>query len=123
MLSRCNKALTLIEVLVTVAILSTAIVFLFRSFATALYVAKFSQDITLGCYLAEDKLGQIIHLKGNLPEAGPEIIQAKNFNWKYEILDTDNPDLKTLKVVVSWKENPKEKEYEMDFSTTRLYPH
>lgn len=116
MKSRLNRAFTLIEVLITVAILSSAIIFVFRSFATALTSVKFSQDLTRACYLAEDKLWEInqYSLNGNsLPEQGSE----DKFRWEYEISPASEPNLEELKLNVYWKKNKKESDYSLQFST------
>ena len=123
MASRYNRrGFTLIEVLITVGILSTAIVFLLRSFTASIAAGKFSQDITLGCYLAEEKLWEIETAFKIVGMAMPEVkeveIQNRKFNWKFATADTAPPsDLKALKLEVFWKENMREKEYTMDFLT------
>lgn len=117
---RYVKGFTLIEILITVAIVSTAIIFLLRSFTASLGSARFSQHITLACYLSEQKLLEIerILVKGaDYPESGTETLQNKRFNWRREIRDTDKPDLKELKFTVGWQENLREKEYSMEFLT------
>lgn len=111
---------TLIEVLITVAILSTSIIFLFRSFTVSLSSAKFSQDITLGCFLAEEKIWDVIYAYNHslkLPDPAKETLQNKDFNWTYSIADTDNDKIKELKFTVSWKENAREKAWPLEVST------
>ena len=123
MISVMNKraaGFTLIEVLITVAILLTAIVFLFRSFATSLTTAQFSQNTTLACYLAEEKLFDIQNsyaYKKMLMDEGTQALQNINFRWKYEISDTDNEGLKKLDLLIIWKEKNRAREYSMDFTT------
>lgn len=120
MVSKFSKAFTLLEVLITVAILSTAITFLFRSFTAVLSSAQFSQYISLACYLSEDKLWEIEQANtggSGFPESGSAMQQNKNFNWRYEIQDTDHQDLKELNFIVSWKVKTREKEYLMEFLT------
>lgn len=117
---RLSKSFTLLEVLIAVAVLSTVIIFIFRSFAASLASTRFAQDISLACYLAEEKLWEIeeAYAAGSkLAESGAQEIQNKNFNWRYEILDIGNPDLKELQLTVSWKENVREKEYLLEFLT------
>ena len=120
-ISKFNKAFSLIEVLITVAILATAVIFLFRSFGSSLAAARFSQDITLATYSSENKLWEIeqVNLLGkNFALSGTEKIQNKDFNWNYIIeIDPNNPNLKQLNFVISWKEKAKVKEYSMEFST------
>lgn len=121
MISKFNRSFSLLEVLITVAILSTATTFVFRSFTTSLYSSRFSQNITLACYLAEDKIWEIEQSYKDalkLPDhPGKETVQDRNFNWDYEISETKSPDLKQLKFTVTWKENIREKDYSMEFLT------
>ena len=117
---KTSGAFTLLEVLIAVGILSTAIIFIFRSFTAALASVRFSQNITLACYLAEAKFWEVERSYisgGKIPDPGKEKIQEKDFHWSYEILDTAEPDLKLLKLAVSWKENQREKEYPLEFFT------
>jgi len=107
---RFNKGFTLLEVLITVAILSTAIVFIFRSFIASLSASRLAQEISLACFLAEDKIWEI---EANYPQALPqnperEIIQGINFGHRYEILNSDYPGLKELKSSVFWREGKKD---------------
>jgi len=123
-----NKSFSLIEVLITVGIVSGVIIFIFRCFAASLGMSLFSQHISLGCYLAEDKLWQIEQAWQNntekLPRPGVEKIQDRDFKWDYEISDSDpdatNTTLKNLKLEVSWQENFREKDYSLEFFTTLL---
>lgn len=117
---RYNKAFSLIEVLITVAILSTAIIFVFRSFTASLNTARFSQDITLASFLAEDKLWNIekkFIANAALPFSGSEIMQNRTFNWDYKITETQIANLSQFKFTVSWKENVREKQYPIEFFT------
>lgn len=122
MASKSNKAFSLLEVIITVAILSTAIVFVFRAFTTVLSSVKFSQNITLACFLAEDKLWEIENkqkdTKGPLSTAsGTEKIQEQDFNWDYTVTEIQDLNLVELKFNVNWKENVREKEYVLNFAT------
>lgn len=119
---KSNKAFTLLEVLITVAILSTAIVFVFRSFTTSLSSTKFSQNITLACYLAEGKLWEIEEKQKQktepLIESNQDSVemQGRTFNWQYETT-LKEPDLNIIKVnlVLSWQENTRKELYTMEF--------
>lgn len=120
---KSNKAFTLLEVLITVAILSTAIVFVFRSFTASLSSVKFSQNITLACYLAKSKLWEIEqYYKNNLelPASGEETVQNKKFNWSYEITVSETSNLEQLKLTISWQENIREAPYTIEFLTYLL---
>jgi len=113
-----NRAITLIEALVTVAILSTAIVFVFRSFATAFSANRFAQNLTLACYLAQDKMWQVEMVnpkERRIQDNGSEKIQNRDFNWKYEIVKTSTDRLSKLRFTISWQESAREKEYPVEF--------
>lgn len=116
---KSNKAFSLAEVLISVAVLSTAIVVILRSFTASLSSVRFSQNITLACFLTKNKLweiGQKYKVDSSaLKDAGSELIQDRNFNWEYEISDTEISGLKQLKFIVSWKEKAREKEYSLEF--------
>lgn len=120
MKSKFNNAFSLLEVLITVGILSVAVITIFRSFAASLSAARFSQHISLASYLTEGKILEIEQAyKKNLTtqDYGVTSFASTNFNWHYEILDTQKEDLKELKFIVSWKENQREQEYPMEFLT------
>ncbi len=126
MASKSNKAFSLLEVLITVAILSTAIVFVFQSFTASLSSSKFSQNITLACYLVESKLWEIEQkqkqdTKPLEPAQGAEKIQGRDFNWSYEIKELDSalPELEQLTLTLSWEEK-RENPYTLEFSTYLL---
>lgn len=114
--SKSNRAFSLLEVIITVAILSTAIVFVFRAFTTVLSSVRFSQNINQACFFAEDQLWKI---ENNFPlTANPEeenTPQTK-FTYNYTLTDTDIPELKQLKLVVSWEEKRKNP-YSLEFFT------
>jgi len=120
--SKSNKAFSLLEVLITVAILSTAIIFIFRSFTASLSAVRFSQDITLACYLAEDKFWEMKQKqkKSIRPlnyEQGTEELQGRQFNWVYQTSKLEDSDLIKLQFDVSWRHKIKEKEYTITFLT------
>jgi len=116
-----RKAISLIEVLITVAILTGGIVFVFRSFMTSLSAANLSQNIMLASYLAEDKLWQVEAAqkqKISLENSGLETvnIQSREFSTKYEILPTTIKSLSKLNISAAWLRD-KRNSYSVDFST------
>ncbi|MDD2751646.1 MAG: type II secretion system minor pseudopilin GspI [Candidatus Omnitrophica bacterium] len=99
--SRSNKGFTLIEVLVTIAIVSTAITFIFRSFATLLSSQKMSQNMILACFLAEEKIFIISEEQKKSSSAlgyreGAEQLQGNQFDWNASLLDSADPGLVQL---------------------------
>lgn len=122
---KSNSAFSMIEVLITTVILSTAIVFVFRSFSMSLAAARFSQNLTLACYLAEDKIAEIEERQkyerdALTSENGQEDIQNTEFNYAYELSASEDPRLINLNFNTSWQEGMREKEYRVAFSTALL---
>ncbi len=122
MVSRFNKAFTLLEVLIALAILSTAIVFIFRSFTASLSSVKFSQNITLACFFAENKIWELEQeqkAKADLIESrqGNQKLQGKDFRWAYQVERLGSSDLAYLEFIVYWQENLREKECSLEFDT------
>lgn len=46
---------------------------------------------------------------------GTEELEGKDFNWNYDILNTDSGKLKKLRLNLSWKEARRGKDYSMEF--------
>jgi hypothetical protein len=101
---------------VAVAVLSTAIIFIFRSFTTILSLTKLNQNIASACLLAEGKLWEIEQrhkdLKEPIPNRGKETIRGRDFEWEYstEVLQTEATALTKLEFNIGWKENAKRTE-------------
>ena len=121
-LRHTNKAFSLAEVLITVAILSSAIVLLLQSFTTSLSATRLSQHIELASLLAESQLLDVIqnYAGGNELPGGStkqEKIEGLNFDLNFQLSDTDYTGLKKLTLVVSWPENMREKPYSVEVAT------
>lgn len=116
MLLKSNKAFSLLEVIISVAILSTAIVFIFRAFTMVLASVRFSQNITLACFLAEDKLWRLENKFPLTDTSQEETLRNIKFEYNHELTKTDTPELKQLKFTVSWIEK-RENPYAIEFFT------
>ena len=120
-----SKAFTLLEVLIALAILSTAIVFIFRSFTSSLSSAKFSQNITLACFFAENKIWELeqeqkVQAEPIESRKGSQKLQGKDFKWTYQAKRSGSSNLVYLEFIVYWQENLREKEYSLEFDTYLL---
>ena len=113
---KLNKAFSLFEVMVTVAILSTALVFVFRSFATVLNAVKLSRNLTLACWLAEEKIWEAsVKAKGEASTFdlnSRETIQGVEFSSvvSMELGEINSVPLKVLKCDISWPPGGKKKD-------------
>ena len=122
MASKSNKAFSLLEVIITVAILSTAIVFVFRAFTTVLSSVRFSQNITYACLLAEDKLWEIEEKQKESSDpleiaSGTKTLQGRDFRWDYTATKIADLNLVDLEFNLHWQEKAREKEYSLNFRT------
>lgn len=122
---KLNRAFSLLEVIITVAILSTAIVFIFQAFTTVLASSKFSQNITHACLLAEEKLLDIEQRQKEStalldPDSGIQRIGVQDFKWDFVRSQLPNSNLIEVTFTVSWQENVRKKEYSIKFLTYLL---
>jgi len=101
---------------VAVAILSTALVFVFRSFATVLTAVKLGRNLTLACWLAEEKIWDV-SLKVKKDDSAfnandRQVIQGIEFDSSLSSEDSqiNSVPLKTLKCVISWPRSSDKKD-------------
>ena len=117
---KSNRAFSLLEVIITVAVFSTALVFVLRAFTTVLFGAQLSQDMTLACWAAENKLWEIeqaISTGAAYPDReGTQVIQDKEFRWDYELLPGSYVKLSELDLTISWRQHAG-KEGKIDIAT------
>ncbi|MDP2904881.1 MAG: prepilin-type N-terminal cleavage/methylation domain-containing protein [Candidatus Omnitrophota bacterium] len=106
---RCNRAFSLLEVIITVAVFSTALVFVLRAFTTVLFGARLSQDMTLACLAAENKLWEIEQAPSTgaaYPDKeGAQVIQDREFKWSYELFPSSYALLSELDLAISWRQH------------------
>lgn len=120
MLSRSGRGFSLIEVIVTVAVLSTAIMFVLRSFAAALAASKIGQDMTLACLLAENEFWKVEQeqRKTGSPLDGKGSDRSGVFSWNYATEKNPSRDFLMNGVcTVSWKERRGSASRQLQFYT------
>lgn len=121
MVLKSSRSFSLIEVLITVSILSTLIIFIFRALNTCLAASRFSQNISTACLLAEFKSWEAELVAKSAPEDftqnGEENINGKEFAWSYAVRKLEDSKLLRLDLKTSWKEKRREGEYSLDFFT------
>lgn len=108
--SKSNKAFSLFEVMVAVMILSTALVFIFRSFTSVLTVVKLSRNLTLACWLAEEKMWEAsLRVKGATSAFSlnsSKVIQGLEFSSLVSLGEGEinSVPLEVLKCEISWSQ-------------------
>ena len=118
---KSNRSFSLIEVLITVSILSILVIFIFRALNTCLAAARFSQNISTACFLTEFKLWEAElkakDVSGDFIQSGIENINGKEFAWSYALKKPEDSKLLRLDFKTSWNEKTRHQEYSLDFFT------
>lgn len=89
---RTYRGLTLLELLITVGILSSGIIIIIQTICFSGKAAGLSRDLTAAVFLAQDKLQEVefkenISALGEMPKEYKE--KAGNYEWEYS-LKADN---------------------------------
>lgn len=107
---RSSNSFSLLEVVVTVGIVATAFVFIFRGFGTVLSSSRLSREVESACLLAEEAVWQtcqrltaepgLSELSGQQPDA------PQQFHWQALITQTADTELglRQVQLEVKWKE-------------------
>ena len=110
-----SKGFTLIEIMISVAILSFGMILILQGFTHSLNILRISQNNLQATLLAEEKMAQIqIDAKksqyGFLADSnGESKIDNIEFRWQTSITpDEEYEDLNELLTTVSWKEGKRE---------------
>ena len=110
--ARSNGGFTLIEIVVTLAILSLGLPVLLQSFSNAANNQRNSQDITTAIYLLKTRMAQI-ELEG-FPDIGQEsgdFGENSPYRWRSEVHDVVSDEfeegLRAVNVTVTWLERGK----------------
>jgi len=127
------RAFTLIEVLISVAILGFGLVIVIQSYMTSANALNISQNYVQAMQLAKDKLNEIelisYEKNGLLPQAesgsGTEKIGARDFNWVTEVREVLEPEYLSEKLVevcvkLNWKEAGKAKDVSLSTYLSRV---
>lgn len=119
MISRIGnkRSFTLIELLISVAILGFGLVIVIQSYIASASALNISQNYVEAMQLAKDKLTELeltAYEKNGLPpqvesSSGREKIGSRDFNWSTEVREITEPEYLIEKLVevcvkVDWKE-------------------
>lgn len=116
--SRSNKAFSLLELIISIAILSTGIVIILQALSFSARVTGLSCDIVNAVLLAEDKLQDFeFKEKHNLLTKEPNAAagEADKFKWQYTLSPVSGLALSKLDLRFRWQRAKKEEN--LDLST------
>lgn len=96
-----KKALTFIELLVAISVLSISLVFILRAFSASIKAQAFSRDIIKSCDLVKYEVDSLKNkLRTNKEFSYSQQKRLDGFILSYEITPVDNSSLLLLKVKV-----------------------
>ena len=101
-----NNGFSLLEVIITVAILSTGIVVILQAFSFSARVTGLVCDITNAVFLAQDKMQELeFKEKQNLINREPPVVEDKTdkFAWKYVLNPEPDFNLYRLDFDITWQ--------------------
>ena len=105
-----SKGFTLLEVMIALAIIATALVVLLHCYGLGVSMANESKNISLATMLAQEKMSEI-ELAG-YPEIGESDgnfdERYPHFYWAQSISATPIEDLRRVRLIVAWDEGSME---------------
>lgn len=102
-LKKKNKGLSLLELIVAVAVLSSGILVVLQAFSASSHAAAISQDTMRAVFIAQDIL-QEVEFKREKGTSEEENLKGKTdkFDWEYTITHEPDSELYKLNIDISW---------------------
>ncbi|MBM3239342.1 type II secretion system protein GspI [Candidatus Poribacteria bacterium] len=119
------RGLTLIEILVSLAILALALPPLLRAFSQAGIQSAISENETTAVNLLKYKMAEMemVGYPESTGEDEGEFGEGSRFRWKSTIEDTETDGLRLINVTVNWQERGREKSITMNtYMADRKFP-
>ncbi|MCM8790029.1 MAG: prepilin-type N-terminal cleavage/methylation domain-containing protein [Candidatus Omnitrophica bacterium] len=101
-----NRGFSLLELVITVGVLTTGIVFVLQAFSMAGKMTVVSADLTRAVFLAEDKLQELEFLEkteGIETQERQKTGWLGKFRWQYQITDVEDLSLYLLTLKINWQ--------------------
>lgn len=101
-----KKALTLFELMITVAILGAGIISVMQAFSYSARIAGLCSDITRAVFIAEDKLQELEfkERRGELASEPPSVTaESGKFSWGLQLAPDDALKLYRLDFLLAWQ--------------------
>jgi len=108
--NRANRAFSLLELIITIAILSAGITVILQAIAFSSRTTGLSGDIIKAVFMAEDKLQEIDYKeKQGLIKQEPYESKGdfERFHWKYTLSFDSDLSLYNMDFVVDWQRSNK----------------
>jgi type II secretion system protein I len=110
-----NKAFSLLELIIAVAILSIGIIVVLQAFSFSAHATGLSGDIIRAVFLAEDKIQELEFQarQKNIKEESVEDVNGR-FNWGYSINLDKELNLYKLDLRIDWQRQRRKQSLEVD---------
>lgn len=112
-----NKGFSLLELVITVAILSLGIVVILEALAFSTRATGLSRDVINAVFLAEDKIQELeFKEKQNLIDKEPTQVRdvKDKFTWEYSLNLDPDLNLYKLNLNISWQKLNREEKLNLD---------
>ena len=107
MLKLKNKAFSLLEVIIAIAVLSIGIVFILQAMSFSARVAGLAVDVVSTSFIAQDKMQELEFAaktnKTNILAQGPKQNEPDRFKYNYTLVDLDPLKLYEVKFDIDWQ--------------------
>lgn len=101
-----NKAFSLLETVVSIAVLAILLAVILQAFSFSIRASKLACNIIEATFLANDKLQELEFKEKNnqIDNTDSEITEIKNiYTWKYSISALPELNLHLLNFYITWK--------------------
>lgn len=92
---------SLIELMVTVAVLSIGLVFVLHAFSTTVKASRLAIDMNEACFLAGSIISDLEMKQNNSEILSQESSETDRFRWSYELTPLEDTGISTLNFKVS----------------------
>lgn len=113
-----SRGYTLLELMLSAAILAIGLTALVRSFTAGMNVLRQNEKRAIGVVLAQQKLAEIMgmdELADGAEDGDVEEDVYEGYRWQSEIETlTDYPNLKQVRVTISWRDGQRVEDVRID---------
>lgn len=113
-----SRGYTLLELMLSAAILAIGLTALVRSFTAGTNVLRQNEKRAIGVVLAQQKLAEIMgmdELQDGTEDGDVEEDVYEGYRWQSEIETlTDYPNLKQVRVTISWRDGQRVEDVRID---------
>lgn len=111
-----RRAFTLLEVLLALAIFAIAVVGIIEAAAYQARSLRVAEETGRAVLLAKDLLAELRLVDEIDQNSGSGTFEAPNddFEWSYEIADSDVSGLREVTIIISWSDGRARREHRID---------